>query len=137
MKDLGQLIYSINPNKDVRKHAPVEFHMDPYFHVSLFADMTKSRVVLHHLQEGEQDVNQGLPSFQETIVYDGQKDTFNIETQESPGFVDNDDSNTVNVVFDRNHYMVVNQNQVSESALNEPEPTTSKKKARKRKKSNK
>ena len=69
------------------------------------------------------------------MVYDRRKDTFNIEARDSPRFIDNDDSNTVNVVFDQNHYMVVNQNQVSELALNEPEPTTSKKKAHKRRKS--
>ena len=106
MNNLGQLVYAINPKKDVRKQAPVEFQMDPYFHLSLFADMTKSCVVLHHLQEGRVDKN--VPTFQETMVYDGQTETFNIEARNSPGFIDNDDSNTVNIVFDQHHYMVVN-----------------------------
>jgi len=110
VNNLGQLIYGIKPNEDISKSAPPQYQMDPYLHLALFADMTKSRVVLNHLQVPSNARGSRQPEFYESLVYDGRKNNLNVDKRSVGGFVDNDDVNTINLVFDREHYMFVNRN---------------------------
>ena len=107
---MGQLIYGIKPIEDISNSASPQYRMDLYLHLALLADMTKSRVVLNHVQVPTNARGSRQPEFYESLVYDARNNNLNVEKRSEGGFVGNDDVNTINLVFDREHYMFVNRN---------------------------
>src|SRR5687767_3301012 len=110
---LGNMLYRINPSqakvKNFSEGAPDSFRMDPFIGMSLFADMTKSRVVLHHLQPHFDAEESAKPvhdrkaetantKFQVRHVFDGRHDEFKFNQLQTPGLLDDEDEKTINVV---------------------------------------
>ena len=110
--NLAYTISGICPKEDLAGVVPPEYMMDPYLDLALFADMTKSRVVMHHLHNDPADCHfKNLPERYPKFVYDARDDNIQIQKiDNATGFIDEDDSKTVNIVFDENHYMLLKRN---------------------------
>ena len=80
--------------------------MDPFIGLPLYADMTKTRVVMHHLREftprktDENPDPQPSKRFEATHEFDARSGDFQFQQHATPGFLNNEDGRTLNVVFD-------------------------------------
>ena len=119
---LGNMLYRIFPNRALTKEltekkAAREWEMDPFIGLPLYADMTKTRVVMHHLRDfmpRKTDENPDpKPSkrFEATHEFDARSGAFQFRQHATPGFLNDEDDRTLNVVFDERHFMILRKGQ--------------------------
>ena len=91
--------------------------MDPFIGLPLYADMTETRVAMHHLkkftpcQTEENPDPKPTKRLEATHEFDARSGEFQFRQHDTPGFLNNKDDRTLNAVFDEQHYMVLKKGQ--------------------------